>query len=421
MESQQLRGPAVDRRIYLALLLFAATVLTIWAFGLILLPFLVPIAWAMCLATVTTGLYRKFERWTKRPRLAAFLMTFGTALAVVLPLLVFGTLIVEQALSLSQGQRGPRAAPAATPPGTPPATAPGTGPATEPAAPPVTPPAPPAGPTASPVPPPPVQAPDGWDNFFARNPRLARWLEQVDRQLKPLDTNVRSMKDEGLKLLGQPFATGAFGVLNGLLRISFGFIVMLATLYVLYRDGARIRKLVIDLVPMDPDQTGRVIDVLRRTAYAAIVGGLATALIQGALGGSALAITGVKAPVLWGFVMAVLSLLPIGGSAFVWAPTGIYFLATGEPAKGWFVLVWGVFVIGMADNFLRPALMRRAGAGEIHPLLLFLAILSGIGLFGVSGIVFGPLLVAFVLAVVSIYRETVARSRGTDGPSGPVL
>lgn len=420
----------MDRRIYLALLLFAATVLTIWAFVLILAPFLVPIGWAMCLATVTIGLYRKFERWTKRPRLAAFLMTLGTALALVLPLAVFGSLIVEQALSLSRGTRNSLAAPSAT-------NAAGPGAARAGAPPPAPAPAgmsegagmegaPPAameppGPTVEPAAPPPVHSPDAWDDFFARNPRLARLLREVDDHLKPVDTTVRSMKDEALKLLGQPFATGALGVLNGLLSISFGFIVMLATLFVLYRDGARIRKLVIDLVPMDPGQTGKVLDVLRRTAFAAIVGGLATALIQGALGGSALAITGVKAPVLWGFVMAVLSLLPIGGSAFIWAPTAIYFLATGEPVKGWFLLGWGVLVIGMADNFLRPALMRRAGAGEVHPLLLFLAILSGIGLFGVSGIVFGPLLVAFVLAVVSIYRETVAKSRATDGVSGPVL
>lgn len=144
----------MDRRIYLALLLFAATVLTIWAFGLILLPFLVPIAWAMCLATVTIGLYRKFERWTKRPRLAAFLMTLGTALAVVLPLVVFGTLIVEQALSLSQAQREARAAAAAR-------ARPGAAPvAPTPSAVAPTPPAPaPAGPTASPVPPPPPPRP----------------------------------------------------------------------------------------------------------------------------------------------------------------------------------------------------------------------------------------------------------------------
>ena len=85
----------MDRRIYLALLLFAATGLTIWAFGLILSPFLVPIGWAMCLATVTGGLYKRLERWTKKPRFAAFVMTLGTALAVVLPLVVFGSLVVE--------------------------------------------------------------------------------------------------------------------------------------------------------------------------------------------------------------------------------------------------------------------------------------------------------------------------------------
>jgi predicted PurR-regulated permease PerM len=409
MDSTDPRGPAVDRRIYLALLLFAATGLTIWAFGLILSPFLVPIGWAMCLATVTGGLFKRLERWTKKPRFAAFVMTLGTALAVVQPLVVFGSLVVEQALTLSRGPMkaaaalgGASAAPTAGLPGGGPSTvhgapaAPGGAPAPAPAG--MGEPAPagdgmdsgmaPAdgmaaeGPTAGPAPATPPVHVDAWDDFFARNPRLARLLSDIDHHLKPLDKNVRSMKDEALKLLGQPFATGALGVLNGLLSISFGFIVMLAVLYVLYRDGARMRKLVTDLVPMDPGQTLRVLDVLRRTAYAAIVGGLATALIQGALGGSALAITGVKAPVLWGFVMAVLSLLPIGGSAFVWAPTAIYFLATGEPVKGWFLLVWGVFVIGMADNFLRPALMRKAGAGEIHPLLLFLAILSGIGLFG---------------------------------------
>src|SRR5206468_4228746 len=111
-------------------------------------------------------------------------------------------------------------------------------------------------------------------------------------------------------------------------------------------------------------------------------------LIQGTLGGTAFAVVGVDAPVLWGFVMALLSLLPIGGSAFVWAPTMIYFFVEGPVWKGWFLLVWGVAVIGSSDNLLRPWLMRKAGAAEVHPLLLFFAILSGIGLFGPSGIVF---------------------------------
>jgi predicted PurR-regulated permease PerM len=115
--------------------------------------------------------------------------------------------------------------------------------------------------------------------------------------------------------------------------------------------------------------------------------------------------------------MAVLSLLPIGGSAFVWVPAMIYFFGMGPAWKGWFLLGWGVLVIGTSDNILRPLLMRRAGASSIPTLLLFFAILSGIGLFGFSGIVFGPLLLSLVLVMVGIYREHYGR--GAPGSKVP--
>jgi predicted PurR-regulated permease PerM len=105
--------------------------------------------------------------------------------------------------------------------------------------------------------------------------------------------------------------------------------------------------------------------------------------------------------------MALLSLLPFGGAALVWLPVAVYFLATGKTWQAWFLAAWGVLVVGLADNLFRPWIMRRAGAGDIHPLLLFFAILSGIGIFGVSGIVFGPLLMAVVLGLLRIYREDV--------------
>jgi predicted PurR-regulated permease PerM len=132
-------------------------------------------------------------------------------------------------------------------------------------------------------------------------------------------------------------------------------------------------------------------------------------LIQGALGGLAFAFCRVPNPVLWGFVMAMLALLPVGGTAFVWAPTAAYFFLSGATGKGWFLLAWGVLVIGASDNLLRPWLMRKAGAAEIHPMLLFFAVLSGIGLFGPSGVVFGPLLLALVIVVTKIYRENYGR------------
>jgi predicted PurR-regulated permease PerM len=388
----------VDRKnLYLALLLFAATVLTVWAFVLILSPFLVPIAWAMCLLTVTSGLYARLERRTGRPRLSAFLMTVGVALAVLLPLAVVGLSIVREAKALATKTIAPSAV-ATTPPVEPP---------------------------AAPPPPPPAPFPgeeergpaakknglglaprvDKWDEFFRSHEGLGRARDKVDEFLRPFDTDLRSLVQTGKDRLLSPLATGAVGVLQSVFQAGFGFLMMLATLYFLYRDGGRIRAFLVDLVPLGAGESDRVLETLRSTAFAAIVGGILTALIQGALGGLAFAIVGVEAPVLWGFVMAVLSLLPIGGSAFVWAPAMVYFFVVGPVWKAWFLLVWGVAVIGSSDNLLRPWLMRKAGAAEIHPLLLFFAILSGIGLFGPSGIVFGPLLVAAIVVVAKIYRD----------------
>lgn len=369
----------MDRRaVYLGLLLFAATVLTVWALALILWPFLVPIAWATCLVTVTGGMYRRLASWSRRPRLSAAVLTVGVALGVIVPLAVVGTAIAQQALALSA-----RATPKAPPP------SPGKPPA-----------APPAAPAAS---------SDRWDQFFADHPDLDEWRQRVDDRLRAFDTDLRALADAALGQLGQPFARGAVNVLQGVFSLAFGFLLMLATYYVLLRDGDAIRQIVVDVVPMKEGDTKAILETLRSTAYAAIVGGLLTSLAQGTLGGVALWATGVSAPVLWGFVMAVLSLLPVGGTAFVWAPVAVYFLTTGDPVRGWFLVAFGVGVLSTCDNLLRPWLMRRAGATGIHPLLLFFAVISGIGVFGPSGIVFGPLLVAFVLAALRVYRDHFGR------------
>ncbi|MFO0932192.1 MAG: AI-2E family transporter [Planctomycetota bacterium] len=389
----------MDRRnMYLALLLFAATILTVWALGLLLWPFIVPIAWAMCLATVTGGTYRRLASRLGRPRLAATLVTLGVALFVVAPLVVVGGAVAQQAVAVSRAVetgRKPTAAAPATP-------------AAEPGAP----------ADAAPT------APDRWETFFAEHPSLDEIRVKVDRQLASFDTNLRGVADAATAELGQPFARGAVGFVYGFATLLFGFLIMLATLFVLLRDGDAIRQIVVDMLPMPEADTKDILETLRSTAFAAIVGGLATSAIQGTLGGLAFWVTGVSSPLLWGFVMGVLSLLPVGGSAFVWAPVAAYFLATGSPVSGWFLVAFGIVVIGSSDNLLRPWLIRKAGAAGVHPLLLFFGVFSGIGLFGASGIVFGPLLAAFVLSVIRIYRQHYGRTAAArkaaraEGPGG---
>lgn len=362
----------MERKNYLALLLFAATVLVIWALGLILAPFLVPIAWAMCLLTVTGGLYRRLAKRTQWPRVSALLLTLAVGVAALVPIGLVAVALAQEASALAkEAARKPAA---------------------EPGAPPV------------------ARTGDSVNDFFAEHPNLAKARDRVDGFLEPFDTNVGQVVEAAREKIAAPLAKGAVGVLSSVLQAAFGFLLMLVTLYFLYRDGDKIRALIVDLVPVPEEASDRVVETLRSTAYAAIVGGLATAMIQGALGGIGFAITGVHGPVLWGFVMGVLSLLPVGGSAFVWAPVSVYFFVEGPPWKAWFLLIWGIVVIGCSDNLLRPWLMRKAGAAEIHPLLLFFAIISGIGLFGASGVVFGPLLLAFVLVTVKIYRDHFGRA-----------
>lgn len=354
------------RSVYYGLVLFAATCLTIWGLGLILSPFLLPIAWALCILTVTGGLYSRLAARTGKPRLSALVLTLGVAVVVVLPLIALGGAVVRQAITLSE-----RASTDGD------SDVPVTG--------------------------------DKWDDFFAHHEHMRAMRDRIDKQLETFQTDSKALKDAALVRLGQPFTRGAVGALTGIASVVFGFLMMLVALYFLYRDGPAVRELVVDLVPLTEAETRRLIDTLASTAYAAVVGGLATALVQGTLGGIALWIAGVEGFVLWGFVMSVLSLLPVGGSAFVWAPVAVYFLAIDQTWKGVFLLAWGVVVIGMSDNLLRPYLMKKAGAQSIHMLLLFFGILSGIGLFGFSGVVFGPLLVGFVVGIVRVYREHYGR------------
>ena len=348
----------MDRKVYLALLLFTATVLVVWAFGLILTPFLLPIAWAVCLATVTSGPYRRLLKWTGRPKLSALVVTTVTGALVVVPAVFLVNAIAREAIEISHRVQDDLPAGGGT-----------------------------------------------WSGFLERHEHLAELKRSADTWLATFGTDLNQVTQTAFGKLASPSGAGALGVLSGVLSATFGFLVALATLYVLLRDGRRIGAFVTDLSPLSHEETGRVLETIRATAFSAIVGGFATAIVQGTLGGIALAITGVPAPVLWGFVMAILALLPVGGGAFVWAPVAAYFFLDGPVWKGWFMLAWGVIVLGVTSVTLQPWLMRRTGASEVHPLLLFFAIISGLGLFGPSGIVFGPLVVAAVLVMLDIFRE----------------
>jgi predicted PurR-regulated permease PerM len=145
---------------------------------------------------------------------------------------------------------------------------------------------------------------------------------------------------------------------------------------------------------------------------ATVKGNIVVALVQGALGSLAFWVLGLPGAVLWGAVMALLSLLPAVGAAMVWLPVALYYFFAGEIVKGVGLTVWGALVIGLVDNFLRPILVGRDT--RLPDYLVLVATLGGIVVFGLNGFVIGPVIAAVFL--VSWEMLAAARQQTTAPP-----
>jgi len=183
--------------------------------------------------------------------------------------------------------------------------------------------------------------------------------------------------------------------------LAFG--VGLYVTYFLVRDGEEVGQKIVTALPLEPSVSQRLATVFVTVVRATLKGSGLVALAQGALGAITFAIVGLPAALLWGMLMAIAALLPAIGPAIIWGPVAIYLFATGAIWQGAVVVASGVIVIGMADNILRPMLVGR-DAG-IPDWLVLVTTLGGIELMGLSGIVVGPLAGALFIASWQILTE----------------
>jgi predicted PurR-regulated permease PerM len=146
---------------------------------------------------------------------------------------------------------------------------------------------------------------------------------------------------------------------------------------------------------------------------ASVHGVLVIAVIQGSLAGLAFWVLGIPSPLLWTLVMIILSTIPIAGSFLVWIPAAIYLLATGHWVKALLLAAWCGGVVGSVDNFLRPKLV--GGRAGLHELFIFFAVLGGLQVFGILGIILGPLTLAVTLALFEAFR----RGEGGSASAAP--
>jgi predicted PurR-regulated permease PerM len=231
--------------------------------------------------------------------------------------------------------------------------------------------------------------------------RVIGWLGQY--------VNIEELRSveflkERLKGMGGAIAGQALGFVGGLVGAIVQVFFVIFTMYYLFRDGERFVRALPDTLPLKREQSEKIFERTRDVISASLYGVLVIAVIQGALGGLAFWTLGLPSAIVWAVAMTFLSMIPMAGSFVVWVPAAIYLALTGHWGKALLLAAWGALVIGTVDNFLRPKLVGERT--KLHELFIFFAVLGGLQVFGVVGIVLGPVVLAITLALLDVFRQT---------------
>jgi predicted PurR-regulated permease PerM len=344
--------------IFLIFTLFFAF-LSIYLLYVILSPFLPSLIWAVLLAIVFYPLFGKLQRFIRKGILSALIMTLVVLFVIVLP---FSLLIISLAAEIVDVYH--------------------------------------------------------WVQEMIETGQIQAYLEDLKRipflewlllrlnqyvdfsQIDPVSYLLKNLQQVSTFLFNHTTK-----ILKGLSTFAVGFFFTLLSLYYFFKDGNRLFESLKEMIPVPSKEKELLIHRFKDMVYATIYGGILIAVIQGILGGFSFWGLGFSSPVFWGSVMVFLSFIPVGGTALVWIPASIFLFIQGAFMKGIILLGLGVFVISMVDNLLRPYFL--SSRTNIHPLLLFFAVLGGIDAFGLIGLVAGPLIVTIFLTLVEIYIQGI--------------
>lgn len=193
------------------------------------------------------------------------------------------------------------------------------------------------------------------------------------------------------------------------LFISLG--IMLYVLFFLFRDGPKLATKIRMASPLTEHHTDYILGKFISVVKATVKGNVIIAIIQGTIGGVTFWFMGIPAALLWGVLMAILSLLPAVGAFLVWGPVAAFLLLSGDYLKGILLILIGAFVIGLIDNLLRPPLV--GAATRMPDYVVLVSTLGGIAIFGLNGFVIGPLIAALFIAVWSLFTDDRRRESGS--------
>lgn len=254
-----------------------------------------------------------------------------------------------------------------------------------------------------------------YNSIESRQIDLVKLLRDVERGLPPwmregLDrmgmVKFEEIQDKLVTGVTEALRIGAGQAVNigqGAFSLVVQLGIMLYLAYFLIRDSDTLARTIGQRIPLPADQRRRLFSKFTTVIRATVKGSFVVAIVQGTLGGTIFAFLGIQAALLWGVVMGMFSLVPAIGTGIVWVPVAIYLLATGAFMKGIILIIFGVLVIGMVDNLLRPILVGKDT--RMPDYLVLIATLGGLSVFGMNGIVVGPVIAAMFMAAWEIFGE----------------
>ncbi len=181
----------------------------------------------------------------------------------------------------------------------------------------------------------------------------------------------------------------------------FKFVLMLFVLFFLLRDHDKMVSTLRLAIPLTRSQEDILLDEVEKVAKSAVMGAFLTALAQGVAGGFAMWLAGFHG-LFWGSIIAFASFIPMIGTALIWIPASVYLMLTGDWQWALFLVIWSVVIVGSIDNVLRPLLMQ--GNSGMNTLFIFFSILGGLHLFGLIGVIYGPIIFALTAVLFRLYE-----------------
>lgn len=219
--------------------------------------------------------------------------------------------------------------------------------------------------------------------------------------------DLETLARRGAEQVAGALAAELGAVLRNVAIFLFDLVVTIFAVFYLFRDGAGVMAGVRGVLPFEEAHRERMIRRAREVIFASVTSSLVVAAVHGVLGGIAFALVGIGAAVFWGVVMAFFALVPLVGAWLIWGPAAIWLAARGQIGRGVALVAICVLAVAAIDNLLRPLLI--SGRTQLSGLVVFISVLGGIGVFGILGVVLGPMVVATAAGILQVYT-----GRGAD-------